>query len=64
MSCILTFHCAAAAEPAGLWQREGMPFVVILIACVAGLASAVPVLVFCGGVVFSVARRVQNEIAA
>jgi hypothetical protein len=41
-----------------------MPFVVILIACVAGLASAVPVLVFCGGVVFSVARRVQNEIAA
>jgi hypothetical protein len=40
-----------------------MPFVVVLIACVAGMASGLPVLVFCGGIVLSVARRVQNEIA-
>lgn len=33
-----------------------MSFVLVLIACVAGL-------VFCGGVVLSVARKVQNEIA-
>lgn len=40
-----------------------MSFVVVLIACVAGIASGLTLLVFCGGVVLSVARRVQNDIA-
>ncbi len=40
-----------------------MPFVVVLIACVAGMAFSLSVLVYFGVLVVCVARKVQNEIA-